>query len=70
MITTVEAKIQNWVITPLEKIKANPKKVLIYLEYETKDKSNKKKIDLSKITWIIKKDFEWEYKKELFNKYN
>jgi len=67
MITKIPAKIENWVITPLVKIKKNPSNVFIYLEYPD---INNQKINLKNITWIIDKDYSEEYKEKLLNKYN
>jgi len=61
----IPAKYENGVIIPLKKIK-KPKKVWLYLEEEKKTK----KIDLSSLVGVIKKDYSNEYKDYLANKYS
>jgi len=61
--------LSNWTIKPEIKIDPNPQDIFIYLRYN--DIENKKwdKINLNNLVWVIKKDYSWEYKEFLLDKY-
>ena len=73
-VVTIPAKYENWVIKPLKKIRKNPSNVFIVMEYKEQTvtaTSNKWKIDLNSLVWIIDKDIpKKEYKEHLYNKYS